>query len=56
MGDYNAKVGKAKDGGTVGSFGLGERNDNGEKLVEWCQENELVVMNTFFKHPRNLYT
>lgn len=40
MGDYNAKVGKAKDGGTVGLFCLGERNDDGEKLVEWCQENE----------------
>ena len=32
MGDLNAKVGLNKDGGTVGSFGLGQMNERGERL------------------------
>lgn len=57
MGDFNAKVGKGNDGKMVGSYGLGERNDRGDRLVQFCQEEELILANTFFQlPPRRLYT
>ncbi|XP_062914140.1 craniofacial development protein 2-like [Mobula hypostoma] len=57
MGDLNAKVGQCADGNTTGKFGLGERNERGEKWVEWCKMNNQVIMNTYFKnHPRRLWT
>ena len=53
MGDMNAKVGKEKYGSVVGRYGLGERNERGTPLINFCEENKLVIMNTFFKqHPR----
>lgn len=57
MGDFNAKVGKGASGRGVGLFGLGERNERGDRLSVFCEEQGLVVMNTFFKlPPRRLYT
>ena len=57
MGDFNAKVGRGKEGDIVGKFGLGERNDRGERLIQFCVENDLMVANTFFQKPnRKLYT
>ena len=57
MGDMNAKVGKEKYSSVVGKYGLGERNERGTHLINFCEENKLVIMNTFFKqHPRRLYT
>jgi len=57
IGDFNAKVGCERYGKTVGPFGLGEINERGEKLIEWCEEKNLVVTNTWFKvHPRRRYT
>ena len=57
MGDLNAKVGKGRSGNVVGNFGLGERNERGDKWVEWCESWDQVIMNTFFRHhPRHLYT
>jgi len=59
MGDLNAKVGKQQndDEGIVGGFGLGERNDRGEKWINWCKSNKQIMMNTWFKqHPRRLWT
>ncbi|XP_063594245.1 craniofacial development protein 2-like [Penaeus indicus] len=57
MGDLNAKVGKGREGDTVGPHGLGERNERGESWIEWCLENGQVIMNTWFQHhPRRLYT
>ena len=46
MGDLNGKVGKGSYDDIVGSYGLGERNKGGEKLIEWCTENNHVIMNT----------
>lgn len=57
MGDFNAKIGEGRCDSTVGQYGLGVRNERGDRLVEFCQENNLVVTNTFFKLPkRRLYT
>ena len=58
MGDMNAKVGaNVGADATCGQYGLGEQNERGEELVEFCRANNLAIMNTMFKHhPRYLYT
>ena len=57
MGDLNAKVGKEGQNPTTGKFGLGEINERGRRLVDFCTENNLIITNTFYQHhPRNLYT
>ncbi|KAI5743429.1 hypothetical protein M8J77_018082 [Diaphorina citri] len=50
MGDFNAKIRKHKDGdAVVGKFGVGERNDRGQRLIQFSEETRLKIMNTFFK-------
>ncbi len=57
MGDMNAVVGEGRDEKEVGKFGLGQRNDRGERLVEFCKSNDLVVTNTWFEQEkRRRYT
>lgn len=57
MGDFNAKVGKGEANEVVGRFGLGERNEQGTRLIEFCQEADLTIVNTWFELPnRRLYT
>ena len=57
QGDFNAKVGKEEVPSVAGKYGLGNRNENGDRLVEFCQEYKMVIANTHFKHhPRRLYT
>jgi len=57
MGDWNAVVGEGIDQKEVGSFGLGERNSRGQKLVEFCKRRKMVVANTLFSQPkRRRYT
>lgn len=57
MGDLNAKVGRGAAGLAVGNFGLGVRNERGDRFVEWCESWEQIIMNTYFRHhPRHLYT
>src|SRR6218665_1449914 len=57
IGDFNAKVGQGGDGDTIGGHGLGKQNEAGERLVEFCEGNNLGIMNTWFKQPkRRLYT
>ena len=57
MGDMNAKIGKGSVDRYVGEFGLGERNDSGDRLLEFCIEKDLFVANTHFQQPaRRLYT
>ena len=57
MGDFNAKVGRGGDGDTVGEFGLGERNERGDRLVEWCGRWRQVILNSWYRqHPRYLWT
>ena len=57
IGDWNAKVGSQETPGVTGKFGLGIRNEAGQGLIEFCQENTLIIANTHFQqHKRRLYT
>ena len=57
IGDWNAKEGSQETPGVTGTFGLGMRNEAGQRLIEFCQENALVIANTFFQQDkRRLYT
>ena len=46
IGDWNAKVGSQEIPGVTGKFGLGIRNEAGQRLIEFCQQNTLVIANT----------
>ena len=48
VGDWNAKVGSQETPGVTGKFGLGVWNEAGQRLIEFCQENTLVIVNTPF--------
>ena len=57
IGDWNAKVGSQETPGITGKFDLGVQNEAGQRLIEFCQENALVIANTLFQqHKRRLYT
>ena len=56
IGDWNAKVGSQGTPGVTGKFGLGIQNEARQRLIEFCQENALVIANTLFQqHKRRLY-
>ena len=55
--DWNAKVGGQETPGVKGKFGLGVQNEAGQRLIEFCKENTLVIANTLFQqHKRRLNT
>ena len=55
-GDWNAKVGSQEIPGITGKFSLGVQNEAGQRLIEFCQENSLVIANTLFQqHKRRLH-
>ena len=57
IGDWNAEVGGQETPRITGTFGLGIQNEAGRRLIEFCQENALVIANTLFQqHKRRLYT
>ena len=57
IGDWNAKIGSQETPGVTGKFGLGVQNEAGQRLIEFCQENALVIANTLFQqHKRRFYT
>ena len=57
IGDWNAKVGSQETPGVTHRFYLRMRNKAGQRLIEFCQENALVIANTLFQqHRRRLYT
>ena len=57
IGDWNVNVESQETLGVTGKFGLGVRNEAGQRLIEFCQENTLVIANTLFQqHKRKLYT
>ena len=56
IGDWNAKVGIQETHGVTGKFGLGVQNEAGQRLIEFCQENVLVIANTLFQQHKRRFT
>ena len=57
IGDQNAKVESQEIPGVTGRYGLGGQNEVRERLLQFCQENTLVIANTIFRqHKIRLYT
>ena len=57
LGDWNAKVERHEIPGVTSKFGLGKQNEAVQRLIQFCQENALVIANTLFQqHKRRLYT
>ena len=55
IGDWNAKVGSQETPGVTGKFGLGIRNEAGQRLIELYQENTLVIENTLFQQHKRIH-
>jgi len=53
IGDWNAKVESQETPGVTGKFGLGIQNEAGQRLIEFCQENALVIADTLFNSTRD---
>ena len=57
IGDWNAKVGSQETPGVTGKSGLGVQNEAGQRMIEFCQENTLVIANILFQqHKKRFYT
>ena len=57
IGDWNAKVGNQEIPEKTSQFGLGVKNEAGQRLTGFCQENTLVIANILFQQPkRQFYT
>ena len=52
IGDWNAKVGSQETSGVTGKFDLVVQNEAGQRLIEFCQENALVIANTLCQHHK----
>ena len=52
IGDWNAKVGSQETTGITGNDGLGVQNEAGQRLIEFCQENALVIAKTLFQQHK----
>ena len=55
IGDWNAKVGSQETPEVTGKFGLGVQNEAGQRLIEFCQENGLVIANTLFQQHKRRF-
>ena len=53
MGDFNGKVGEIKVNDVVGPFGLGQKNEQGQRIVECSRNHNLIVANTWFQTKKN---
>lgn len=57
IGDFNPKIGRGAVPRIAGGLGLGDRNERGDMLIQFCCESNFVIKNTFYKlHPRRFYT
>ena len=57
IGVWNAKVGSQETPAVTGKCGLGMRNEAGQRLIEFCQENALLIANTLFQqYKRSPYS
>ena len=54
IGDWNTKVGSQDIPGVTGKFGLGVKNEAGQRLTEFCQENALVIANILFQQQKRI--
>ena len=54
MGDWNAKEGSQEIPGVTSKFGVGVQNEAGQRLIEFCQENTLVIANTLFPQHKSM--
>ena len=54
--EWNAKIESQEIPGVTGKFGLGVQNKAGKRLIEFCQENSLIIANTLFQQHKRLYT
>ena len=52
VGDWNEKVGSHEITGVTDKFGLGVQSEAGQRLIDFCQENSLVIANTLFQHHK----
>ena len=52
LGDWNAKVGSQEIPGVTGKFGVGVQNEAGQRLIEFCEDNALVIANTLFQQHK----
>ena len=52
LGDFNGKVGEGMDDKEVGPFGLGERNENGQLLVDFSKANDLFITSTWYQQKK----
>ena len=50
LGDLNAKIGRVRIEGVTGKYGVGDKNENGDMLLDLCAEKGLVIGNTLFEH------
>ena len=55
IGDWNTKVGRQETPGVTGKFGLGVQIETGQRLIEFCQENALVIAHTLFQQQKTLH-
>ena len=53
MGDFNGKVGEIKEDDVVGPFGLDQKNEQGQRIVECSRNLKLILANTWFQTRRN---
>ena len=52
IGDWNTKVGSQAIPEVTGKFELGVQNEAGQRLIEFCQDNALVIANTVFQQHK----
>ena len=55
IGDWNAKGGSQETPGVTGRFVLGIQNEAGQRVIEFCQENTLVIANTLFQQQKRRF-
>ena len=51
--DWDAKVRSQEIPGVTGKFGFGGKNEAGQRLIEFCKENTLVIASTFYQNTRD---
>ena len=55
IGYWNAKIGSQETPGVTGKFGPGVQNEAGQRIIEFCEENALIIANTLFQQHKTLH-